>query len=270
MLCKFASADNRLEREQVQLLNEHGEKCLSAIYCSSNMNPTDIHLTEAVHTSLAQTLTSEMDAVTTIDELQFISNKITKNFNSFNNQELGDLQIHFEKRKEEINQIDWIPDDKNKVDAEDFAITIRNADTLDKLKLVEYSILSDLREEKISRSFGNFLLDLVKTKKQELIAVKCDALIEQVKIANTVDEANQPVSETIDWTDEQRIPLLAAISKRLVELDVSLLNQIRNAPSMAILNSLLSEVENLAPGTYPHQCMEAYAARKNQLTQATA
>jgi len=55
----------------------------------------------------------------------------------------------------------------------------------------------------------------------------------------------------------------------LVELDVTLLTQIRTAPSIAILNCLLSEVKAIGTGTYAHNCMEAYRERRYALTQTS-
>ena len=94
-------------------------------------------------------------------------------------------------------------------------------------------------------------------------------LINQVQQAITIDEANEPASKTLGWSDAQRLPLLTAISKRLVELDVTLLTQIRTAPSIAILNCLLSEVKAIGTGTYAHNCMEAYRERRYALTQTS-
>ncbi len=92
-------------------------------------------------------------------------------------------------------------------------------------------------------------------------------LIAIVNNAKTIDEANSVIGKTQYWTEEQRLPLVTAIGKRLVELDVSLLDRIRNAPSMATLKIFLADVTSLTDAVYAHQCMTAYEQRKLQLTQ---
>ncbi|MEN4984543.1 hypothetical protein [Acinetobacter modestus] len=154
----------------------------------------------------------------------------------------------------------------------DYMLNLTKASLLSSIASLENDINKDSR---LISTHKHHLLHYVQIRKTALekdakYESELESLTNQVSSAATTAQANDVILHTQHWTEKQRIPLLAAISKRLVELDVSLLNQIRNAPSMAILNSLLSEVENLAPGTYPHQCMEAYAARKNQLTEATA
>lgn len=154
----------------------------------------------------------------------------------------------------------------------DYMLSLTKASLLDSIALLENDINKDSR---LIRTHKSHLLSYVQIRKNTIekdseYKSELNNLTDKVNNAETTAQANDVISHTQHWTEKQRIPLLAIISKRLVELDVSLLNQIRNAPSMAILNSLLSEVQNLTPGTYPHQCMEAYTARKNQLTQATA
>ncbi len=150
----------------------------------------------------------------------------------------------------------------------DYMLNLTKASLLSSIASLENDINKDSR---LISTHKHHLLHYVQIRKNTIekdakYESELERLTNQVSSAATTAQANDVILHTQHWTEKQRTPLLAAISKRLVELDVSLLNQIRNAPSMAILNSLLSEVENLAPGTYPHQCMEAYTARKNQLT----
>ncbi|WP_335953722.1 hypothetical protein [Acinetobacter higginsii] len=131
------------------------------------------------------------------------------------------------------------------------------------LNLVELGQIEDtLTESDKSHHF----LNLAKARDSLTAYENClNNLINQVQQAITIDEANEPASKTLGWSDAQRLPLLTAISKRLVELDVSLLTQIRTAPSNAILSCLLSEVKAMGTGTYAHNCMEAYRERKAAL-----
>ena len=79
--------------------------------------------------------------------------------------------------------------------------------------------------------------------------------------AQTPDEANSVVVKTQHWTEEQRKPLLSAISKRLCELQEqskvklneppSLMVQIQNAPDLTTLDALEIDVSARHPDIQP-------------------
>lgn len=79
--------------------------------------------------------------------------------------------------------------------------------------------------------------------------------------AQTPDEANSVVVKTQHWTEEQRKPLLSAISKRLCELQEqskvksneppSLMVQIQNAPDLTALDALEIDVSARHPDIQP-------------------
>lgn len=118
----------------------------------------------------------------------------------------------------------------------------------------------------------HFFLKLL-NKRSELFAYedKLEKLIHFLQTAQSIDEANEPVSQTLDWTTEQRLPLITAISKRLVELGKPLIVQIREATELNILEAYLVQIQELiaVDGTLAHQCMQAYTVRKSTLTQTS-
>lgn len=115
----------------------------------------------------------------------------------------------------------------------------------------------------------HFFLRLL-NKRTELFAYedKLEKLIQFLQTAQSIDEANEPVSQTLDWTTEQRLPLITAISKRLVELGKPLIAQIREATELNTLEAYLVQIQELIAidGTLAHQCMQAYTVRKSALT----
>lgn len=114
----------------------------------------------------------------------------------------------------------------------------------------------------------HFFLKLL-NKRSELFAYedKLEKLIHFLQTAQSIDEANEPVSQTLDWTTEQRLPLITAISKRLVELGKPLIVQIREATELNTLEAYLVQIQELiaVDGTLAHQCMQAYTVRKSAL-----
>ncbi|ENX00925.1 hypothetical protein F900_01909 [Acinetobacter modestus] len=116
----------------------------------------------------------------------------------------------------------------------------------------------------------HFFLKLL-NKRTELFAYedKLEKLIQFLQTAQSIDEANEPVSQTLDWTTEQRLPLITAISKRLVELGKPLIVQIREATDLNTLEAYLVQIQELIAidSTLAHQCMQAYTVRKSTITQ---
>lgn len=86
-----------------------------------------------------------------------------------------------------------------------------------------------------------------------------DDLISRAAVAATPAEANALVGYTKEWTEEQRKPLLTAISNRLVQLSPkpvdeqppSLMVQIQNAPDLTTLDALEIDVSARAPEIQP-------------------
>lgn len=137
---------------------------------------------------------------------------------------------------------------------------ILNTKTSDELAKLESSLT-------VSDKDHHFLRLL--NKRTELIDYedRLNKLINQVQQAQSIDEANEPVSQTLDWTTEQRLPLITAISKRLVELGKPLIVQIREATELNTLEAYLVQIQELiaVDGTLAHQCMQAYTVRKSAL-----
>lgn len=92
-------------------------------------------------------------------------------------------------------------------------------------------------------------------------------LIQHAKNAKTPAEANALIRYARNWTPEQTEPLKKAIHARLLQLDKTLIERIREAQSPAILNTFLPDIQALTNAVYAHQCMTAYEQRKLQLTQ---
>lgn len=97
--------------------------------------------------------------------------------------------------------------------------------------------------------------------------------------AKTPDEANSVVVKTQHWTEEQRKPLLSAISKRLCELQEqlkvqpneppSLTVQIQNAPDLTALDALEIDVYTRHPDIQP-RLMGYVKKRRFELKQPTS
>nr|WP_228199112.1 hypothetical protein [Acinetobacter sichuanensis] len=98
-------------------------------------------------------------------------------------------------------------------------------------------------------------------------------LINRASQAQTPAEANALVRYTTQWTEEQRKPLINAISKRLNELNVdaqpigqppSLMVQIQNAPDLTTLDVLEIDVGSRHPDIQP-KLMGCIRARRFEL-----
>ncbi|MFW1952029.1 hypothetical protein [Acinetobacter beijerinckii] len=97
--------------------------------------------------------------------------------------------------------------------------------------------------------------------------------------AQTPDEANSVVVKTQHWTEEQRKPLLSAISKRLCELQEqskvkpneppSLMVQIQNAPDLTALDALEIDVSTRHPDIQT-RLMGYVTKRRFELEQPTS
>ena len=83
-------------------------------------------------------------------------------------------------------------------------------------------------------------------------------LLDSAAKAQTPVEANALIRYTKSWTEEQRQPLIIAISKRLGELEQpvyaevpSLMTRILNAPNLNEVERLLAEVRGRHPDIQP-------------------
>ena len=102
-----------------------------------------------------------------------------------------------------------------------------------------------------------------------------DDLISRAAVAATPAEANALVGYTKEWTEEQRKPLLTAISNRLVQLSPkpvdeqppSLMVQIQNAPDLTTLDALEIDVSARAPEIQP-KLMDYVKKRRFELENA--
>lgn len=94
-------------------------------------------------------------------------------------------------------------------------------------------------------------------------------LLENVKNAKTPAEANAQVRYTRSWTEEQRKPLMSAISKRLSELNSQskpLNERISESKTVDELDALLPELRALQ-GESGHAMLTLYTQRKEILSQ---
>lgn len=100
-------------------------------------------------------------------------------------------------------------------------------------------------------------------------------LVGRAAVAATPAEANALVGYTKEWTEEQRKPLLTAISNRLVQLSPkpvdeqppSLMVQIQNAPDLTTLDALEIDVSARAPEIQP-KLMDYVKKRRFELENA--
>lgn len=101
--------------------------------------------------------------------------------------------------------------------------------------------------------------------RQQLLA----DLLENVKNAKTPAEANAQVRYTRTWTEEQRKPLMSAISKRLSELQAQtkpMNERISESKTVDELDALLPELRALQ-GEIGHAMLTLYTQRKEILSQ---
>lgn len=101
--------------------------------------------------------------------------------------------------------------------------------------------------------------------RQQLLA----DLLENVKNAKTPAEANAQVRYTRSWTEEQRKPLMSAISKRLSELHAQskpMDERINESKTVDELDALLPELGTLS-GESGHAMLTLYTQRKEILSQ---
>lgn len=98
-------------------------------------------------------------------------------------------------------------------------------------------------------------------------------LIERAQKAGSPKEANALYKYTVEWTEEQRKPLMSAITKRLNELNAdappteeppSLMVQIQNAPDLTTLDALEIDVSGRHPDIQP-KLMGYVKARRFEL-----
>lgn len=145
---------------------------------------------------------------------------------------------------------------------------LTGASTIKEIKDIEADIKTEKRLTDIHRSHLETYIDM------RSVLIKRDDLIERALHAATPTEANALVKYTTDWTEEQRQPLLNAISKRLVELDSqtkvnppsppSLLVQIQNAPDLTTLDVLEIDVSERHPDIQP-KLMDAVKKRRFEI-----
>lgn len=109
------------------------------------------------------------------------------------------------------------------------------------------------KRESIINESKNSVTELEKLKKDAEDCVyqeQLQDLIERASKAQTPAEANALVRYTYDWTEEQRAPLIRAISKRLTELpqpkrdetDTPLIIRLQKAPDLATLDMYETEI----------------------------
>lgn len=119
-------------------------------------------------------------------------------------------------------------------------------------KLAEFSqAVTIILQENVTISEDSLVADLEHQK-------HLDELLDSAAKAQTPVEANALIRYTKSWTEEQRQPLIIAISKRLGELEQpvhvdppSLMTRILNAPDLNEISELLAEVRGRHPDIQP-------------------
>ncbi|MFC2997369.1 hypothetical protein ACFODO_19410 [Acinetobacter sichuanensis] len=136
--------------------------------------------------------------------------------------------------------------------------------------------LSDEQHEDLNTCFNAKLVEIDSPKNAEAereYQENLTDLINRASQAQSPAEANALVRYTTQWTEEQRKPLINAISKRLSELNVdaqpigqppSLMVQIQNAPDLTTLDVLEIDVGSRHPDIQP-KLMGYIRARRFEL-----
>ncbi|MFC2997579.1 hypothetical protein ACFODO_20505 [Acinetobacter sichuanensis] len=136
--------------------------------------------------------------------------------------------------------------------------------------------LSDEQHEDLNTCFNAKLVEIDSPKNAEAereYQENLTDLINRASQAQSPVEANALVRYTKPWTEEQRKPLINAISKRLSELNVdaqpigqppSLMVQIQNAPDLTTLDVLEIDVSSRHPDIQP-KLMGYVRARRFEL-----
>ncbi|WEI17117.1 hypothetical protein PY247_11135 [Acinetobacter proteolyticus] len=192
-------------------------------------------------TNVKKTIDS-INSATNLAELDFIENELKSSPRKYVQDELNQFHDLINQKREELNQLALFNDS--------------NPEISESTELDTPSFISELKElQKDALNLTPYQTQL-------------SDLINQVQKAQSIDEANEPVSQTLDWTFEQRLPLITAISKRLVELGKPLIAQIREANDFNTLDAYLVQIHELiaVDGTLAHQCMQALTVRKSALT----
>lgn len=140
----------------------------------------------------------------------------------------------------------------------------------------EVDVISDIKNMQFS---VEQIENIEKARDLKLIALRTSDLVDQANKASTPTEANALVRYTKSWTEEQRKPVMTAINKRLVELDVispaskmeypSLMVRIQKAIDIAELYELEAEVRTRHPDIQP-KLMDIAKQRRFELENQAA
>lgn len=152
--------------------------------------------------------------------------------------------------------------------------------TYAELKALENEILNiDCIKNEVDQSINKSIKSLINLNYDHIYQEELKHLIEEVNKAHTPSEANAVVEHTKNWTEEQRKPLLKAISARLVHLNKSkespttenktIAMRITQASNLEELDVLSGEIVNYDEVIHPqlHQLVEN---RKIELENAKA
>ncbi|AOA58296.1 hypothetical protein [Acinetobacter larvae] len=170
------------------------------------------------------------------------------------------LMTTYDERKKVLASIS---DELNPLNiAKQIKADVAKASSKDELERLKNSVAQ-------SRMFTNSILkDLEDAFDEREYQIKLDDLLVDVVNAQTPTEANAPVRYTTAWSEEQRKPLLVAISKRLSQFEQSvsseapsLMRDIQNAADLTALDALEIDISARAPDMQKKLMAEVYKRR---------
>ncbi len=236
------SADNRLGRKQIQSLNAHGEQCFMKITENTSDVYPDNEPAQKVDASVLNQYSTKTETNRAIAE------GITS-YTAFGH------QYGFDGDKAAI--IERINTAKNLAELDSIQAEL-NSDQ-------HYYVQSEFIEKR------NTLIEEANAEWK----AKLDPLLEGVKKAQTPAEANAYARYTRSWSEEQRQPLIRAITRRLQEIQnegkpnpPSFQQRIEQAKDLTDLDTLEIDVETLDTFIQP-KMMELIEAKRIELLKAS-
>lgn len=147
-------------------------------------------------------------------------------------------------------------------------------------KIEELNWWESQKQVEVDTNNGTDLIEFKKLKEdaeESIYQEQLKDLVERASKATTPKEVNALVRYTTTWTQEQRAPLIRAISKRLTELPqpkqdevkIPLISRLQDAPDLKTLELYETEISLAHPSV--HKTLQNMAAkRRGELTRSGA
>ncbi|WP_288384276.1 hypothetical protein [uncultured Acinetobacter sp.] len=147
-------------------------------------------------------------------------------------------------------------------------------------KIKELNWWESQKQVEVDTNNGTDLIEFKKLKEdaeESIYQEQLTDLVERASKATTPKEVNALVRYTTTWTQEQRAPLIRAISKRLTELPqpkqdevkIPLISRLQDAPDLKTLELYETEISLAHPSV--HKTLQNMAAkRRGELTRSGA